>query len=118
MALRARVWTAGKILMLVGGLAATFVLCFAVSMRLALKTREVQVPDLTNRTANEATAITSALGLTLRVDETRRPDAKIGAGRVLGQDPAAGSVARRPRSVKVWLSAGLRAATVPLLTGE
>ena len=118
MALRTRVWTAGKTLMLVAALAATFVLFFAASMRLALKAREVQVPDLTNRTANDATAVVSGLGLTLKVDDLRRPDVKIGVGRVLAQEPAAGSVARRQRSVKVWLSAGLRSTTVPLLTGE
>jgi beta-lactam-binding protein with PASTA domain len=88
MALRGRVWTAGKIMMLMAGLAATFVVSFAVSMRLALKAREVEVPDLTNRTANEATALLGDLGLTLRVDESRRIDQKIGAGRVLAQEPA------------------------------
>ena len=35
------------------------------------------------RIANEATAEAAALGLTLRVDEIRRPDPKVGAGRVL-----------------------------------
>ena len=43
-------------------------------MRLALKTREVEVPDLTNRSANEATARRQWLGLAVRVDDTRRPD--------------------------------------------
>src|SRR5262249_17455017 len=118
MALRTRVFSAGKVLMLVAGLAATFLLFFAVSVRFALKAREVQVPDLTNRTANEATAALNSLGLTLRVDESRRPDAKVPAGRVLAQDPSGGPIARRQRSVKVWLSAGQRAATVPSLTGE
>jgi serine/threonine-protein kinase len=118
MALRTRVWSAGKILMLVAGIVATYLLFFAVSVRFALKTREVPVPDLTNHTANEATAIVNRLGLSLRVDESRRPDPKITAGHVLAQDPPAGSIARRPRSVKVWLSSGQRAAKVPLLTGE
>ena len=77
-------------------------------MRIALRAREVTVPDLTNRTANDATALASDLGLTLRVDDTRRPDPKIAAGRVLAQEPAAGSIARRQRSVRVWLSAGQR----------
>jgi beta-lactam-binding protein with PASTA domain len=58
------------------------------------------------------------VGLTVRVDETRRPDLKIAAGRVLAQDPPAGSVARRRRSVKIWLSGGARVATVPTLIGE
>jgi len=118
MALTTRVWGAGKLVMLVAALAATFVLFFAVSTRLALKAREVQVPNLANRSANEAAAMAGELGLTVRVDEARRPDPKVAAGRVLTQEPPAGSIARRQRSIKVWLSAGQRAATVPLLTGE
>ena len=118
MALTTRVWSAGKLLVLAGALVATYLLFAAASMRLALRAREVQVPDLTGRTANEATALVAQLGLTLKVDDTRRPDPKIGAGRVLGQDPAPGSVARRQRSVKIWLSAGPHSATVPLLSGE
>ena len=113
-----RMWSAGKFVMLVGALAATYVLFAAASMRIALRAREVTIPDLTNRTANDATALASDLGLTLRVDETRRPDPKIAAGRVLAQEPAAGSIARRQRSVRIWLSAGQRSATVPKLVGE
>ena len=52
------------------------------------------------------------------VDDARRPDPKIAAGRVIGQDPAPGSTARRQRSLRVWLSAGQRAATMPPLIGE
>ena len=118
MELKARVWSAGKILLVAGALVATYVVFAAASMRLALKTREVQVPDLSNRSANEATTLAGNLGLTLKVDDTRRPDAKVGAGRVLAQEPAAGSVARRQRSIKVWLSAGARSSTVPMLVGE
>jgi serine/threonine-protein kinase len=103
---------------LVGALLATYVLFAAASMRVALRTREVQVPNFTNRTANEATAIAADLGLAMKVDETRRPDPKIAVGRVIAQEPAAGSTARRQRSVKIWLSAGQRSSTVPLLIGE
>jgi beta-lactam-binding protein with PASTA domain len=118
MEFRTRVWGAGKLVVLGGALLATYVLFAAASMRIALRTREVQVPDLTNRTANEATTIASELGLTLKVDDTRRPDPKIGAGRVVGQDLPAGSTARRQRSLRVWLSAGQRATTMPALVGE
>ncbi len=111
-------WSAGKLVLLAAALAATYVLFAAASMRVALRAREVQVPELSNRTANEATAIATNLGLTLKVDDSRRPDAKIAAGRVLAQEPAAGSVARRQRTVKVWLSGGQRAAMIPLLIGE
>src|SRR5262245_5508074 len=118
MALRTRVWTAGKLLLLAGALAGTYILFAAASMRLALRAREVQVPDLTNRTASEATTAVAELGLTIRVDEARRTDPRIAADRVLAQDPPAGSTARRQRSIRVWMSAGPRAASVPILVGE
>src|ERR1700693_2590704 len=108
MALRTRVWSAGKLVLLASALAATYVLFAGAAMRVALRAREVQVPDLTNRTANEATAIAADLGLTLKVDDSRRLDPKIAAGRVVAQDPAKGATARRQRSLKVWLSAGQR----------
>jgi serine/threonine-protein kinase len=118
MAFRTRVWSAGKLLLLLGALAATYVLFAAAAMRVALRARDVQVPDFTNRTANEATAIASDLGLAIRLDETRRADPKIPAGRVLAQDPPPGTASRQQRSVRVWLSAGPKAATVPSLVGE
>jgi eukaryotic-like serine/threonine-protein kinase len=118
MALRTRVWSAGKLLLLCSALAVTYVIFAAAAMRVALRSREVQVPDFTNRTANEVNAMAASLGLTLKVDDTRRLDAKIVAGRVLAQDPAPGSTARRQRTLKVWLSAGQRASTVPGLVGE
>src|SRR2546430_17733524 len=95
MALRTRVWSAGKLVLLGGALLATYVLFAAASMRIALRAREVTVPDLTNRTANDATALASSLGLTLKVDETRRPDPKIAAGRGRAPGPAGGARLRR-----------------------
>jgi serine/threonine-protein kinase len=118
MALKTRVWSAGKLLLLAGALVATYLLFAIGSMRLALKTREVQVPDLTNRSVNEATAIANAVGLALQVDDARRPDARIAPGHVLAQAPQAGVISRRQRSVRVWLSSGLRTATAPALIGE
>jgi len=118
MAFRTRVWSAGKLVVIGGALLATYLLFAAASMRIALRAREVQVPDLTDHTASEATAIAANLGLTLKVDETRRLDPKVAVGRVVAQDPAAHSVARRQRSLRVWLSAGQRAATMPLVIGE
>jgi serine/threonine-protein kinase len=118
MLLRTRVWSAGKVLVLAGALATTYLVSAAVSMRLALKTRQVEVPDLTNRSANEAMTIAGNLGLTLRADDVPRPDPKIAAGRVLAQEPPAGSLSRRQRSIRVWLSAGPHVATVPQLVGE
>ena len=56
MALTTRVWSAGKFFVLAGALLATFVLSFAVSMRIALKTREVVVPDLAGQTVERGHA--------------------------------------------------------------
>src|SRR5437762_13973716 len=103
MQLGTRVWSAGKIVVLGVALLATYVVFAAASMRLALRAREVLVPDLTNRSAKDATAIAGDLGLTLKVDESRRADGKIAAGRVLAPEPPAGSLARGQRGVKVWL---------------
>jgi beta-lactam-binding protein with PASTA domain len=118
MALRTRVWGAGKILVLVGALVATYVLFAAASMRWALRAREVQVPDLTNQTAVEATAAMNSLGLTLKVDDARRIDAKVPAGRVMSQDPPAKTTTRQQRTVRIWLSAGQHATLVPSLDGQ
>ena len=118
MPLRNRVFGAGKLLVLAGALLVTYIVFAIGSMRFALRSREVQVPDLTNRTSGEATAIVNDLGLNLMVDDLKRVDLKVPAGRVLSQEPAAGSTARRQRTVRVWLSAGPRAATVPGVTGE
>lgn len=117
MALGTRVWSAGKLLLLAAALTATYVLFGAAAMRLALRAGEVQIPDLTNRTAREATATATDLGLTIAVDDTRRPDEHVAEGRVLTQDPPALSVARRRRRVHVWLSSGRRVVRIPTLTG-
>lgn len=112
------VWSAGKLLVLVGALAATYVLFAALAMRVALRTREVQVPDLVGRGVQDASQALGSLGLTLRVDENRRPDVRVPAGRIMQQDPPAGVSARRQRSIRVWLSAGSRSAMVPVLIGQ
>jgi beta-lactam-binding protein with PASTA domain len=118
MPLTTRVWSAGKLLLLGGALVGTYVIFAMASMRIALRSREVQVPNLVNHTANEATTLAGDIGLSVRVDDSRRPDPKIPAGNVIAQDPAAGSTARQQRSIRIWLSAGQRSATVPPLVGE
>jgi serine/threonine-protein kinase len=118
MAFSGRVWSAGKLLVLGGALIATYLASAAVSMRMALRAREVQVPNLLNRPVNDATMIAGGQGLTIQVADGRRIDPKVPAGHVLSQEPPAGTTARQQRSVKVWLSAGPRPSTVPTLTGE
>lgn len=118
MSLRPRIWGAGKVLLLGGALLATFFVFAGISMRVAVRAREVTVPSLVGRPLEEASTLATAEGLTLRIDEARRPDAKIAAGHVLGQDPPAGATARRQRGVRVWVSSGPRAIVAPRLIGE
>jgi len=94
------------------------VLFTLASMRLAVRSRDVLVPSLGGRTINDASALLSAAGLTLKVEDANRPDAKVPAGQIITQDPVAGVRTRRERSVKVWVSAGAHATTVPSLLGE
>jgi beta-lactam-binding protein with PASTA domain len=112
------VWSYGKILLLAGALAGTFFVFAGIAMRVAIRARQVTVPNLVGRSVDEATRLAGDLDLLLRVDDARRPDAKVPAGMVLGQDPAAGSGARRQRSVRVWVSAGAHIARAPSLLGE
>ena len=117
MALSGRVWGVGKVVILAAALVATFVVFFGAAARIALRSRDVVVPPLTGTTVNAASTSLADLGLTLRVEEGRRLDPKVPEGRIVAQEPAAGSVTRRPRSVKAWLSAGARASVVPSLVG-
>ena len=118
MPLSTRVWGAGKRLLLAGALVLTYVLFAAASMRLAVRSRDVIVPSLEGRTVNDASAVLTAVGLTLKVEDTKRPDTKVPAGQIITQDPIAGVRTRSERSVKVWVSAGAHATTVPSLLGE
>jgi eukaryotic-like serine/threonine-protein kinase len=118
MALSRRVWGAGKRVLLAGALVLTYFVFAAAAMRLAIKTRDVVVPPLTGKTATQAGAVLTATGLNLRVEEARRVDASAAAGTIVSQDPQPGVHTRRERSVKVWISAGPRATSIPALLGE
>jgi eukaryotic-like serine/threonine-protein kinase len=113
-----RVWGAGKILLLAGGLVATFVIFAVIAMRVAIRAREVQVPQLSGRPLEEARALADTQGLALRIDPSPRPDGQVPAGHVLGQEPPAGNTTRRQRGVRIWLSAGPRVVVAPKLVGE
>jgi serine/threonine-protein kinase len=113
-----RVLGAGKIVVVTGALAATFLMFFGLSMRVALRSRDVQVPELVGKTVEEATDDVAGLDLALRLDPNQRPDDRVPAGRIMQQDPAAGAQVRRQRSIRVWVSAGARSTTVPPLVGQ
>jgi serine/threonine-protein kinase len=118
MALKFRVWSVGRILLVVCALGGTFLLFFGVALRVALRAREVQVPVLVGKSVNDASQSLGALGLTLKIDSVRRSDADVPPNRIMQQDPPAGAAARKQRSIRVWLSAGPRTTTVPELVGQ
>jgi serine/threonine-protein kinase len=118
MPLHARVWGLGKFLLLVGALVATFLLFALVAMRVALRAREVQVPNLVGTSIASASKSVADLDLALRIDPNQRADEKVPAGSVMQQDPAPGAQIRRQRTIRVWVSSGARTTTVPALVGQ
>lgn len=118
MTVTTRVWSAGRLLVLLVALVAVFGLFFWMGVRVALRAREVEVPSLVGRDANEASRLLADRDLTLKIDDTRRADPRVPANRIAQQDPPAGQRVRSPRSVRVWVSQGQRTATVPELIGQ
>jgi beta-lactam-binding protein with PASTA domain len=118
MRLNTRLWSAGRFVTIAACLVATYLLFAVTAMRVALRVREVPVPDLRSHTVAEATAMLQESDLALTVDQSGRLDPKIPAGRIAQQEPAPGSVTRRQRSIHVWMSQGPRITVIPALTGE
>ncbi|RPJ61006.1 MAG: PASTA domain-containing protein [Acidobacteria bacterium] len=118
MALKTRLRTAGRLLLLATALLATYLVSTAIAARIALRALEVRVPNLQGQALNDATASLMELGLRLRVEEQRRTDTRDAAGHIAVQHPEAGANARRGRNVRVWLSEGARTNIVPRLVGE
>lgn len=87
------------------------------SMRLAIRGKEVTVPTLTGKTEGEAKQILQNYNLLLRAP-TKRFSADVPSGRIVEQDPPAGTRLKSSRSVKVLLSAGPRTYAVPNLIGS
>jgi eukaryotic-like serine/threonine-protein kinase len=118
MQLGPRFWSVSKLLLLGGALVATYFVFAVVAMRVAVRAREVSVPSLVGRQLEEAAAFAAQQGLTLRIDEARRPDTAVPAGHILGQGPPPGTTTRRQRGIRVWVSSGPRAIVAPRLVGE
>ena len=107
----------GKLMLLVGALSVTYGLFAFAGLQLALRTREVSVPNVRGLTAPEAQVILADADLEIRVEPLRRIHQTIEAGRVADQDPGPGLTTRRSRSVKLWLSSGQTPGAVPTLIG-
>ena len=104
MALTKRLLNTSKLLVLAGALLITFFLSATGAMRLALLSREVEVPSLSGKSTEEASQLLSQLGLSLRIDENRRIDPNVPINLIAQQDPQSGIATRRQRGVRVWRS--------------
>ena len=111
------VMTIGKAAILLAGLGLTYGLFAFASLQLALRTREVSVPDLSALTPDEAQLQLTDANQTLRIEPLRRVHQTIEEGRVAEQDPRPGVTTRQTRSVKIWLSSGQTPGSVPTLIG-
>ena len=99
-------------------LAAVFVGAVWFGFRRAIVGRSVTVPELSGKSPEEARRIVRGVGLNLEEQQKRaRYDDRIPAGRVLLQQPEAGSLAKPAQVVRVVLSLGPRELRVPDLTG-
>ena len=77
-----------------------------------------EVPDLTGRSVDEATALAAERGLRVVVDGSQEGfDEEIPAHRVRGQSPAAGMAVKAGQDLRVFLSLGPRVIQTPDLPG-
>jgi beta-lactam-binding protein with PASTA domain len=112
-----RVWSAGRLIVLVIALGVTYGTFFLASMRVATRAREVKVPDVRGKSMTDASTALANAGLALRIESPRRPDPTVPADHVLAQDPQPGTVVRRDRAVRLRVSEGQHAPIVPAVTG-
>ena len=113
-----RVRNVGRLFAIAACLVATYIIFAVTAARVALRVKEVPAPDLRSLTVAEATARLQENDLALAVDEAKRLDPKIPAGRIAQQEPLPGSITRRQRTIRVWMSQGPRITIIPALTGE
>src|SRR5438445_4545182 len=86
------------------------------AMRFAIRGREVEVPSLAGKTADEAKEILSHRGLLLKVSSSRF-SSEVPEAHILDQIPSSGTRLKVNRTVKVLLSLGERRFAVPNLVG-
>jgi serine/threonine-protein kinase len=98
------------ILVVAGGFSAI------TAMRFAIRGKLVEVPELRGKTEEEARKILESNNLLIRNDGARF-SGEIPAGRVVEQNPPAGTQLKTSRTVKVLVSQGDRQYAVPNLVG-
>ncbi len=78
--------------------------------------KSVIVPDVSNMTEDQARQAAEAVGLEVQI-EKQVNDNKVEAGRVVSQDPAAGTESRSGRVLRITLSKGTNMVNVPSVIG-
>jgi beta-lactam-binding protein with PASTA domain/tRNA A-37 threonylcarbamoyl transferase component Bud32 len=87
-----------------------------VTITVGVGPETVEVPDLSNRTVEEARRALEAADLSLG-RQTRESSSRVPAGRVVSQNPSAGSNARSGSSVDITVSSGPNQLPVPDVVG-
>jgi beta-lactam-binding protein with PASTA domain len=87
------------------------------TMRLAIHVREVKVPEFRGKSPAEARRMAEENGLAIQVDSNYY-SASVPEGKVLSQNPLAGTVVRRGWNVQIALSLGPQRVTIPQVVGE
>jgi len=102
--------TFAGLLVVVGALSAY------LTVRRSVSGRDVEVPDLSGLTAEDASALLKKNGLILE-EAAQRNDEAVDAGRILAQDPPPGTAIKPQRKVKVVVSLGNKVNSIPELRG-
>lgn len=93
------------------------ILSAMTAMRIAIRGKQVAVPNLVGKTEVEARQILVKSGLVLRVSKPSRFTSGVPEGRIVEQNPATGTQLKTNRTVRVLLSLGERKYPVPSLIG-
>ena len=87
-----------------------------VTLRVSRGAPDVDVPNVVN--SSEEDAITALERLGLQAETTAEPSQTISAGRVVAQDPVAGTAVPRGSAVRLVVSSGLPKIAVPNVVGK
>jgi beta-lactam-binding protein with PASTA domain len=105
-----------RISMTVMAMLVVALLSLLITMRLAIHAGEVEVPNVSNLTLEEAGSKVSSASLNLTI-ENRFYSTTVPAGRVLSQSPAAGVTVRKGWHMRVTESMGPQRVTIPDTVG-
>jgi beta-lactam-binding protein with PASTA domain len=96
---------------------ATMLVAALLTVRIALHTGEVTIPDFSSLSVGEATDSALRHGLDLNI-ENKFYSTTVPAGRILSQAPSPGSRVRKGWQVRVTESLGPQQVTIPDVTGQ